>query len=153
MNPKDLLSALPKIVLVLALLAGSAVLTVQGVITANDAYGFLGLVVGATAVAGTIVLSDANQSNSNLLPHVVIVLAIMGYTVALGSSGYFSGTEIVGIFSVLIGGGSLAMGTTTSTPTAAKIVPAPILGNPPAILTPTPVPSVPVPPSNQPSTF
>lgn len=150
-NVKDLLPALPKLILVLALLASVAVLTISNVITANDAYGFLGLVIGATAVAGTIVLSGP-QDNSYLIPHVVILLAVLAFAVILGAKGYFTGTEIVGIFTVLIGGGSLAVGSTTATPVAVppKVQPMPTPGNPPAILTPV-APDLPA--GTDPSTF
>ncbi len=112
---KVLTDSLPKILLVLAILGTTAYLTVDGVLTSVMALGVLSLIVGATAVAGTIVLSGP-QPNTDLVPHLVILLAIIGFVTALGAKGYFDGSDIVAIFGVLIGGGSVGLGSVNPTP-------------------------------------
>lgn len=105
----DLKNSAAALFFVLGLLAAAGVLASRGTISPSDAYGFLSLVIGATGVAGTIVLAGPT-SNTQLAPHVLILLAVIGYTTALGYLGLFQGTEVIGVFGVIVGGGSLAIG-------------------------------------------
>ena len=132
----DLTKSLPKLAFVLAILGSVAWLTAEGVTTANDAMGFLSLVIGATAVAGTIVLAGPT-SNANLIPHVVVLIAILGFVTAMGLLGIFTGTEIVAVLGVMIGGGSVGYGSVNPTPVPPTPVETP---------RPQPVPSITVPP-------
>ena len=126
----DLINSLPKLFFVLALLGSVAWLTAEGVITGNDAMGFISLIVGATAVAGTILLSGQTP-NVNLIPHLVIMVAIIGFATAMGLLGIFTGTNIVAILGVMIGGGTVGFGSVNPTPVA------------PTPIQPVPVPTIP----------
>lgn len=144
----NLIAAWPKLIFVLALLGATAYLTVAGVMTGNDALGFLSLVIGATAVAGTIVLSGPTP-NTDLYPHAAILMAIIAFTTVMGSKHIFTGTEIVGVLGVLLGGGTVAIGSVNPTPTqqvaltAKRAIPVPTPGHAIRTTAPLPVPDAP----------
>jgi hypothetical protein len=100
---------------ILAVLAAISVLAVIGhTVTGSDAYGVLMLVAGGTAVAGGIILGSTVPNNA-LFAHVILILAVIGMLVALSLQHLFTSTQVVGVFSVILGGGSVGVGSSILT--------------------------------------
>lgn len=111
--------------IVLAVLAAIGVLTVVGSapVTSNQAYSVVMFITVATATAGGVILGGPT-SNSNLAPHLLIILAILGLATALGVESVFTGGQISGIFAGLLGGGAIGVATnavTTTTPPVGQL--------------------------------
>jgi hypothetical protein len=100
---------------VLAVLAGAAVMAVvSDTLTGTQVAGFVAIIAGSTAVAGGLTLAgDGNPSD--LIPHLVLVLAVIGLTVALALEHVFTSTEVVLIFGFIIGGGGTGAGVGVTT--------------------------------------
>lgn len=106
MTPRQ--SVLP-LVAVLALLAGAALLTVVSkTLTGGDVYGLVTVLAGGTAVAGGLALSS---STANIVPHVVLIVAVVGLTVAMALEHVFGSVEVQGVFEFILGGGSVGAGS------------------------------------------
>jgi hypothetical protein len=105
---------------VLAGLGAVAIMAVYGPLNGLEAYGMLMAVTTATAVSGGGILSGPT-SNTNLLPHLLLILGILAMTTALGLQHVFTDGEVTGVFAGLFGGGIFGSGVTVVPATSAVI--------------------------------
>ena len=114
----------------LAILAATSILSVIGsppIFSGTDAYGVLMVALGAVGVLAGGVLGST-QPNSNLLSHLIFVLAAVGMCLALGLNHVFTSSQILGVFEAFLGGGAAGVGVAVVTS------PAPAAAPPPATL-------------------
>jgi hypothetical protein len=119
---------------VLAVLAAAGVLAVTTTtLDATQAFGIVGVIAGGTAVAGGIALT---ATPSNMLPHIVLIAAVLGLMIALAIEGVWGQVEVTGVFTFIIGGGALGAGSSivTTKVAAAAHNPAPPAAPPVAVL-------------------
>lgn len=121
---------------VLALLATAAILAVlTTTVTGSEAFGLVAAVSGGTALAGGLAISPATPT-TNLIPHTVLILAVLAMTVALTLQHVWTGVEVTGIFGFITGGGIMGAGSGVAVAEGAKVA---------AAKTPQPVPELPAP--------
>lgn len=100
-----------QVAVVLALLAAAGVLaTVSNVLTGVQVYAIVSVIAGGAAVAGGIALS----STSNLIPHLILILAVIGLTVAMALEHVFGTVEVTGVFGYILGGGAIGAAITNT---------------------------------------
>lgn len=95
---------------VLVVLTAAAVLAVfePPTMPAAGLYGLVGVIAGGTAVAGGIALTTPSTST---VPHLILIAAVLGLTVAMAVQHIFGHTEVTGVFAFILGGGSVGAGT------------------------------------------
>jgi hypothetical protein len=123
---KQLGHSVPVMTIILVLLASvgfNATVGSHPPLSGADALGFLLFLITATGVAGTVILLDASTPNTNLIPHLIVVLAIIVFTTVLGYLSVFNDTDIGGVYTALLGGGTLAFGISVVTPTTTTVDP------------------------------
>lgn len=106
---KAFAQSLPLAILVMAALAAVAIMAVFGPLDPGQAFGFVMFIITGTAVAGTVVLTGP-KANSALAPHLLVVLAILAYATCLGVQKVFTGAEVTGIFTAVLGAGTFGGG-------------------------------------------
>ena len=112
---------------VLAVLSAAGVLaTVTTTLTGTQVYAMVTVIAGGTAVAGGLALS---ATPANMLPHLLLIAAVLGLTIALAVQHVFGSTEVTGVFGFILGGGALGAGSNI---VATKIAAANAAHNPPA---------------------
>lgn len=120
---------------VLVVLAAAGVLAiVTNTITGVQVYAMITVIAGGTAVAGGLALTP---EPANLIPHLVLIAAVLGLTVALAVEKVFGSTEVIGVFGFILGGGALGAGSTivaskVAAAAAAHVPPPPPIVVPPA---------------------
>ena len=93
--------ALLQLAAVLVVLAAAGVLaTVTTTLSGSEVYGIITVIAGGTAVAGGLALS---ATPANYLPHLLLIAAVLGLTVALAVEKVFGSTEVVGVFGFILG--------------------------------------------------
>ena len=99
---------------VLSVLAAAAVLAVftPSTVSGVQVFGIVTAVASGTAVLGGLALA-ATVSPSSAVPHFVLILAVIGLTVALALQHVWGGTEVTGIFGMVVGGGLAGAGVGT----------------------------------------
>ena len=116
---------------VLGVLAAAAVLSVfSTTLSGSDVFQVVAALGGGTAVAGGIALTS---TPANVYPHLILIAAVLGLTVALALEHVFGATEVKGTLAFIIGGGIFGAGSNVTTTTkvaqaraeAAAHVPAP----------------------------
>ena len=100
---------LPGLLLTLALLGMACALASTKTITGTQATSVILFLITATAVAGTITLVGPS-SNVNLIPHLVIILAIIAAATVLGIRNTLTGAEVTNVIGALLGGGTIGVG-------------------------------------------
>jgi len=94
---------------VLVVLAAAGILaTVTTTLSGTQVYAIITVVAGGTAVAGGLALS---ATPSNMLPHLLLIAAVLGLTVALAIEKVFGSTEVLGVFGFILGAGALGAGS------------------------------------------
>jgi hypothetical protein len=125
--------ALLQLAAVLVVLAAAGVLaTVTTTLSGSEVYGIITVIAGGTAVAGGLALS---ATPANYLPHLLLIAAVLGLTVALAVEKVFGSTEVVGVFGFILGGGALGAGSNiVATKVAAALHPQQPTPLPPAAM-------------------
>jgi hypothetical protein len=109
----------PVVVLIFVALAGIGVSTAAGAhpqLTGADAFGLLMFLIPATGVAGIPILISPTTSNVNMLPHMAVAIAIIAFTTAMGYLAIFNNGQILGVYSALLGAGTISLGISLATP-------------------------------------
>src|ERR1019366_47164 len=101
-------SFLQMAVVLLVLAAAGVLATVGHILTGGDVYLLVSALAGGTSLAGGLALS---VTPTNLYPHLILISAVIGLTVAMGLTHVFDHTAIQGIFGVIMGAGILGAGT------------------------------------------
>lgn len=97
---------------ILATLAAAGVLAcTTSTLTGTQVFGLISVLAGSTAVAGGLSLTGPQPSGSGIIPHLIVILAILGLTVALATRNVFGNTEVVGVFGFILGGGAIGAGS------------------------------------------
>ena len=95
---------------VLAVLAGASVMAVvSGTLDGTQVAGLVSIIAGSTAVAGGLTLAGDGKA-SDLVPHLILILAVIGMTVALALEHVYTSTEVTMILGFIIGGGGTGAG-------------------------------------------
>ena len=100
------------VVILLALAAAGILATVAHILTGTDVFGIVSVLAGATALAGGLALS---VTPTNLYPHLVLIAAVIGLTVAMGLTHIFVRADVVGVFGDIFGAGLLGAGANAIT--------------------------------------
>ena len=87
------------------LAAGGALAVLTGTMSGDQLYGLVAVMAGSTAVAGGLAISSTG-TGTNIVPHVVLILGVLGLTVAMALEHVFGATEVAGVFSFVVGGGT-----------------------------------------------
>lgn len=95
--------------IVVTLLAMVGILGVVGTMTSTEVSSVTLFLISATGVAGTVILIGP-QSDTNLLGHLSVYLAVIGLTTAMGVTHVFTDGDVENIISALLGAGSLVAG-------------------------------------------
>jgi hypothetical protein len=137
-NLSPTVKAMLQLLAVLAVLAAAGILAVvTTTLTGTEVYAIITVVAGGTAVAGGLALS---ATPANMLPHLLLIAAVLGLTIALAVEKVFGSTEVVGVFGFILGGGALGAGSNiVATKVAAATHPLP-----PAVVVPPPAVEPPV---------
>ena len=131
-----------QILAVLAILAAAGVLAVLShTVSGAQVYTLVAAVLGGTAVVGGIALNL--NSPSTVFPHLFVVLAIIGLTIAMALEHIFTSGEVSGIFGMIIGGGAIGAG---SSAVSAKLTALGRASTPPNPMGPPAAPAAPVSP-------
>ena len=94
---------------VLLLLAAAGVLaTIGHVLTGGEVYSIVSVLAGGTSLAGGLALSVAP---ANLYPHLILIAAVIGLTVAMALTHLFGSTAVEGVFGFILGAGVLGAGS------------------------------------------
>lgn len=101
--------AVAQLVLMVALLAMMTTLAWTGHVSATDTYTTFMVLLGIVGGAGFVVLVST-ASNTNLVPHLVFVLLLLGAVGLLADRSIFSSSQVLGIVGLLLGGGAVATG-------------------------------------------
>lgn len=110
----------------LAVLAAAGILaTTTSTLSGPQVFAMIGFIAGGTAVAGGLALTSPTTS---LIPHLVLILAVLALTVALAVKHVFGSTEVDGVFTFILGGGAVGAGSgiITAKVTAATLPPPPV---------------------------
>jgi len=132
-------------VAVLAVLAAAGVLAaLTTTLNGAEVFALLTVIAGGTAVSGGLALGGT--TGANLVPHIVLITAVLGLTVALAILKIFDSGEVTGVFGFILGGGAVGAGSsvtsaqdaavTTSTSTSMSNAVAPASNAPLPILIP-----------------
>jgi hypothetical protein len=104
---------------VLGVLAAVSVLSVlTTTLSGSDVFMVVGAVAGGTAVAGGIALTS---TPANVLPHIILILAVLGLMVALALEHVFGTAEVKGTVAFIVGGGIFGAGSNVTTAKAAAV--------------------------------
>ena len=98
---------------ILVILAGVAILAYLDHLTSSDAFSVIMLVGGGTAVAGGIALGSTPITG--LIPHYILIAAVVAMTVALAIKGVFVPQQTIGVFSLILGAGAFGTGSAAVT--------------------------------------
>jgi hypothetical protein len=103
---------------VLVVLAAAGVLAVTtATLSGTEVYALVGFIAGGTAVAGGIALT---ATPANVIPHIILILAVLGLTIAMAEKSVFGNAEVTGVFTFIVGGGVLGAGSNIITTKLAK---------------------------------
>jgi hypothetical protein len=139
---------------VLVVLAAAGVLAVTtATLSGTEVYALVGFIAGGTAVAGGIALT---ATPANVIPHIILILAVLGLTIAMAEKSVFGNAEVTGVFTFIVGGGVLGAGSNIITTKLAKAkadqsaalgpyVPIVVKESPPGPPLPLPDPGTPAP--------
>jgi len=109
---------------ILVILAAAGILAAMTTtLDGAQVYTLLAVIAGGTAVSGGLALGGT--TSTNLIPHTVLLIAVLGLAVALAMVKVFDSGEVVGVFGFVLGGGAVGAGSVaTSTQEAAAAAPA-----------------------------
>ena len=99
--------------ILLALAAVGVLATVAHVLSGSDVMGIVSVFAGGTAIAGGLALG---ASPTNLYPHLILIAAVIGLTVAMALMHVFVKADVMGTFGFIFGagiGGALASNVIT----------------------------------------
>jgi len=103
-------NSLYQLILIGALLAALGILAVTGHVDGGTAWTVTMVVTGGGALLAGIVLGNPAQSNSNLFPHFVLSLMLIGMILAMALQDIFTATMIKGFFATVVGSGGAGVG-------------------------------------------
>jgi hypothetical protein len=104
-----------QILVIAAVLAGLGALAATGHLDPTTTYGLIMFIIGATGVAAGLVLGNLSRANVTVVVHAVIALLVLALAIVLDIRNVFDETQIVGIFTVLLGSTVTAAVSTSST--------------------------------------
>jgi hypothetical protein len=118
------------LILTLATLGAVAALAALGHVSPATAFALVMAAVTGGAVLGGTTLGNAALPNSATLPHIIVLLACIGYVVALAVVNVITNSQVTTFFTSALVGSALgytyaASSSTPSAPKAASVEPLP----------------------------